>query len=120
MATPNLRKTGTPGAPAPAPAAAPVPPRTTTVRGRKPTPDFLFDKSNYRMMLIGLALIVLGFVLMAGGKSEDPNVFNYDDIYSFRRITLAPILILIGFAVEGYAIMKKPKEDTTATPPSNV
>ena len=69
---------------------------------------FLFDKSNYRWMGIGLACILIGLLLSAGGKSPDPHQFNYDEIYSFRRITLAPILIMIGFAIEVYAIMKKP------------
>lgn len=54
-------------------------------------------------------LILIGFMLMAGGKSPDPHQFNYDEIYSFRRITLAPIVVMLGFAVEVYAIMKKPK-----------
>jgi len=70
---------------------------------------FLFDKTNYVIMLVGLLLIVLGFFLMAGGKSTDPNVFNYEEIYSFRRITLAPIIIMAGFIVEIVAIMRKPK-----------
>ena len=69
----------------------------------------LFDKSNYMWMGIGLLLIIVGYLLMAGGKSEDPNVFNYDEIFGFRRITLAPIVVLAGFVVEIYAIMKKPK-----------
>ena len=71
---------------------------------------FLFDKGNYMWMIGGVVLIVLGFILMAGGKSEDPNTFNYAEVYSARRITVAPILILIGFAVEVYAIMKKPAQ----------
>jgi uncharacterized membrane protein len=70
---------------------------------------FLFDKTNYYIMFAGLALILLGFVLMSGGKSTDPHVFNKEEIYSFRRITLAPILIIAGFVVEVIAIMKKPK-----------
>ncbi len=70
---------------------------------------FLFDKTNYYIMFAGLALILLGFVLMSGGKSTDPHVFNKEEIYSFRRITLAPILIIAGFVVEVVAIMKKPK-----------
>jgi hypothetical protein len=70
---------------------------------------FLFDKTNYLIMFGGLALILLGFVLMAGGKSPDPKVFNADEVYSFRRITLAPILIIAGFVVEVWAIMKKPQ-----------
>ncbi len=60
-------------------------------------------------MLGGLALIILGFILLAGGKSADPTKFNYDEIYSFRRITLAPLLMLAGFGVEVYAIMKRPR-----------
>ena len=69
---------------------------------------FLFDKSNYMWMIAGVVLILLSLFLMAGGKSEDPHKFNYEEIYSFRRITLAPIIMMIGFAIEVYAIMKKP------------
>ncbi len=76
--------------------------------------SFLFDKENYMWMLGGVALILLGFVLMAGGKSANPHEFHYDEIYSFRRITLAPIVVLLGFAVEVYAIMKRPKEVAAA------
>lgn len=70
------------------------------------------SKHNYVLMLIGLAVIILGYILMSGGGSEDPNVFNEDELYSFRRITLAPILIVAGFIFEIYAIMKRPKQDT--------
>ncbi|MDR3367225.1 MAG: DUF3098 domain-containing protein [Prevotellaceae bacterium] len=63
---------------------------------------------NYKLMLIGFAIIVVGFVLMSGGKSSDPNVFNAEELYSFRRITLAPIVVILGFAFEIYAIMKRP------------
>ncbi|WP_347839739.1 DUF3098 domain-containing protein [uncultured Draconibacterium sp.] len=76
----------------------------------KETGAFALGKENYKLMAIGFAVIVLGFILMAGGGSDDPNVFS-EDIFSFRRITLAPILLLIGFAFEIYAIMKKPKDD---------
>jgi membrane-bound ClpP family serine protease len=69
---------------------------------------FAIGKQNYMMLLIGLAIIILGFILMAGGSSKDPNVFS-EEIFSFRRITLAPVLVLIGFIFEIYAIMKKPK-----------
>jgi hypothetical protein len=69
----------------------------------------LFDKENYKWMLIGLVVVGIGFILMAGGKSSNPNVFNDNDVYSFRRITLAPILIIAGFIIEIYAIMRKPK-----------
>ena len=68
--------------------------------------DF-FGKSNYTWMLIGAALILIGMVLMSGGKSTDPNVFNTEEVYSFRRITLAPMLIVAGFIVEIFAIFKK-------------
>ena len=69
--------------------------------------SLLFTKDNYKWMLIGLIIMAIGFFLMAGGKSPDPNVFNDNEIYSFRRITLAPILIVAGLLVEIYAIMKK-------------
>ena len=65
--------------------------------------SFIFQKSNYKIMLIGLAFIALGFILMAGGGSQNPEVFN-PEIYSWRRIRLAPALILIGFALEVYTI----------------
>jgi len=80
----------------------------------KPAPavklgEFAFGKENYRLMLIGLFFITLGFLLMIGGGSDDPKVFNYE-LFSFRRITLAPILILAGYVIEIFAIMKKPKD----------
>ena len=68
-----------------------------------------FDKSNYRLLIIGIAIVVIGFILMSGGGSGDPNVFNAEEIFSFRRITLAPITCLIGYIFVIYAIMKKPK-----------
>jgi hypothetical protein len=60
---------------------------------------FVFEKKNYVAMLIGLAFITIGFILMSGGGSEDPNVFN-PEIYNFRRIKLAPTLVLIGFGIQ--------------------
>ncbi len=71
--------------------------------------EFLFGKRNYIIMLIGVFIIALGFILMAGGGSDDPTVFN-EEIYNFRRIRLAPTLVLIGFAIEIYAILANPKE----------
>ena len=71
---------------------------------------FLFQRGNYVLMLAGLALIVLGFVLMSGGGSEDPNVYN-PELFSARRIVVAPFLIVLGFAVEVWAIMRKPKAE---------
>ena len=67
------------------------------------------SKKNYVLMLIGLAAIIVGFALMAGGGSDDPEVFNYK-IFSFRRITLAPIVVMAGFAIEVFAIMWKFKK----------
>ena len=72
-------------------------------------PVFLFDKVNYKILLVGLALIALGFILMSGGGSEDPNVFN-KEIFSFRRIRLAPTVVLIGFGITIYSILKNPKK----------
>lgn len=71
--------------------------------------EFLFGKKNYLIMLIGLVFIAVGFILMSGGGSDDPNVFN-EEIYNFRRIRLAPTLVLLGFAIEICAIMAKPKK----------
>ncbi|MEI6188866.1 MAG: DUF3098 domain-containing protein [Chitinophagia bacterium] len=67
----------------------------------------LFGKSNYLWMLVGVVFIAAGMLLMAGGKSADPNVFNVNEVYSFRRITLAPIVMIIGFLIEIYALFKK-------------
>ena len=67
---------------------------------------FLFGKQNYILMIIGVALVIIGFLLMAGGGSNDPTVFH-DKIYGFQRITLAPLLILAGFVIEFFAIFKK-------------
>ncbi len=66
-----------------------------------------FNKSNYIWMLVGAVLILSGMLLMSGGKSADPDIFNASEVYSFRRITLAPIVIIAGFIVEVYAIFKK-------------
>ncbi len=72
--------------------------------------DFPLSKENYRLLLIGFGIIVLGFILMMGGGSDDPNVFSYE-IFSFRRVTLAPLVVLFGFGFQVYAIMKRSKED---------
>ena len=69
--------------------------------------EFIFEKKNYTFMLIGAAIVALGFILMTGGGSDDPNVFN-PEIFSWRRIRLAPTLVIIGFAVEVYAILLNP------------
>lgn len=76
----------------------------------KPQHEFLFDKANYKILLIGIAVIALGFILMSGGGSEDPAVFS-EDIFNFRRIRLAPTTVLIGFGITIYAILKSPKKN---------
>ena len=71
--------------------------------------EFLFSKRQYQIMAVGIAVIALGFILMAGGGSDNPNVHN-DAIYNFRRIRIAPTLVLIGFAIEVYAVLYKEKK----------
>ncbi len=71
--------------------------------------EMVFSWANYKWMMIGVGLIVFGFLLMAGGGSTDPNVFNYEEIFSWRRISLAPFVVLVGFGLVGYSIFKKPK-----------
>jgi len=71
--------------------------------------DFAIGKDSFKYIAIGVGILVIGFLLMIGGKTDDPNVFN-PEIFSFRRITLAPIIVVGGFAFIGWAIMKKPKE----------
>jgi hypothetical protein len=69
---------------------------------------FALGRENYKLMAIGFAIIIVGFILMAGGRSDDPKVFS-EDIFSFRRITVAPLIVLAGFIFEIYAIMKRPR-----------
>ena len=73
------------------------------------TNDRLFGKENYVWIVAGIVIIALGLFLMAGGKSDDPNVFNGKEVYSKTRITIAPILILLGLGLEIFAIFRKPK-----------
>lgn len=79
------------------------------VKEEKNQPYFIFEKKNYVMMAIGLGVIALGFILMAGGGSDDPEVFN-PEIFSWRRIRLAPMLVLLGFGIEVYAILLNPNK----------
>ena len=72
--------------------------------------EFALGKENYIYLTIGFIIIIIGFLLMVGGGSDDPNVFNSEEIFSFRRIVLAPVVVLFGFLFEIWAIMKKPKE----------
>ena len=69
--------------------------------------EFLFGKKNYMILIVGAAVILIGFALMLGGGSDDPTIFN-EEIYNFRRIRLAPTIVLIGLAIEVYAIMANP------------
>lgn len=69
---------------------------------------FAFDRKNYTLLIIGLVAILLGFILMIGGGSDDPDVFS-DALFGFRRLTLAPILILGGYVIEIFAIMRRPE-----------
>lgn len=77
---------------------------------KQTTKTSLFTKDNYTWMLIGAAIIALGMFLMSGGKSEDPNVFDTKEVYGTVRLTIAPILVMLGLGVEIYAIFKKPKQ----------
>jgi hypothetical protein len=70
--------------------------------------DFLFDNVNYKYLLLGIAVITIGFILMSGGGSNNPKVFN-EDVFNFRRIQLAPTVVLIGFGITIYSIFKKSK-----------
>lgn len=72
--------------------------------------DFALGKQNYYLILIGFVIILIGLLLLTGGKAQSPNEFN-NEIFNFRRITLAPTIILAGFIFEIYAIMRKPKEE---------
>lgn len=75
---------------------------------KKPKKEFLFRKRNYRFLLLSINVIAIGFIIMSGGGSNDPNVFN-PEIFSFRRIRLAPTIVLIGFGLAIYAILMPPK-----------
>lgn len=74
-----------------------------------PASTGLFEKQNLWLMLAGVVVIAIGVLLMVGGNSKDPNTFNYDEVYSATRISVAPVLIIIGLGIEIYAIFKKPK-----------
>lgn len=84
--------------------------KTKEVKTINENAGFALGNENYKLMAIGFAIIVVGFILLSGGGSDDPNVFS-EDIFNFRRLTIAPIVLLIGFSFEIYAIMKKPKEE---------
>ena len=78
------------------------------MKNNEQKPDFLFDNLNYKILLIGIIVIVVGFILMSGGGSDNPKVFS-EDVFSFRRIRIAPTVVLIGFGITIYSIFKKSK-----------
>lgn len=80
------------------------------MKNNEQKPDFLFDKVNYKVLLIGIAVIALGFILMSGGGNDNPKVWN-DAVFNFQRIRLAPTLVLIGFGITIYSIFKKSKSE---------
>lgn len=75
----------------------------------RPPLGLALSKRNYTIILIGLAIVILGYILMSGGGTSDPNEFNAEELFSARRITLAPIVVLAGYGIIGYGIMTKPK-----------
>ncbi len=79
---------------------------------KQPEKELLFDKRKYTLLIAGLLIIALGFILMIGGGTEDPTKFS-EDIFSFRRITLAPILVILGFALQIYVILSKKGNKST-------
>ena len=80
------------------------------MKNKKPSnKELLFAKKNYLISFIGIIFIIIGYVMMSGGGSNDPNIFNYE-IYNFRRIKLAPLLVIIGLAIQFYAILTSDKK----------
>ena len=84
---------------------------TAVQSGSESKPEFALHPENYKYLAIGFVVIILGFILMSGGGTDDPNVFNEAELFSFRRVTLAPIVILAGFIFEIWAIMRTPKSN---------
>ncbi len=82
---------------------------TETTKKKEEEKSFVFNRENYILLLVGLGLMAIGFLLLIGGGSKDPEVFSYA-LFDFQRLTLAPILILAGLVVEFFAIMKRPKK----------
>ena len=81
---------------------------------------FTLSKENYKFIIIGCAVVILGYVLMSGGGTEDPTVFNGEELFSFRRITLAPFLVMSGYGIVLFGVLKRPKMDTVIEENSNI
>ncbi len=81
------------------------------MKNEKSFPFAVFPKTNYLIIIAGLLLIIIGFICMAGGGSADPNVFAGDTLFSFRRLTLSTILLLLGFGLEIFGVLYIAKED---------
>ncbi|MCC6600290.1 MAG: DUF3098 domain-containing protein [Crocinitomicaceae bacterium] len=79
--------------------------------------SFVFGRKNYQLLFAGLGFLILGYILMSGGGSPDPSQFNADELFSPRRITLAPLIVILGYIIVGVAIMWKSKEDLTPVKP---
>ncbi|MEI6310911.1 MAG: DUF3098 domain-containing protein [Bacteroidota bacterium] len=88
---------------------------SSTMKNSKDNSLFMFGKMNYILMTVGLILIAFGFVLMSGGATTDPAVFPKEEIYSARRITIAPMVVLLGFCIEIVAIFYKSSSDSNHT-----
>ena len=86
-----------------------APQKPASQKANQPQLPFIFDSTNYYIMIAGVLTILLGFWLMSGGATSDPAIFPKEEIYSIRRIVIAPIVVMIGFAIEIYAILKRPK-----------
>jgi len=67
-------------------------------------------KENYKFIILGCVIVVLGFILMSGGGTDNPNEFNEEELFSFRRITLAPFFVILGYVIVLYGVMKRPKD----------
>ncbi|MDR1726257.1 MAG: DUF3098 domain-containing protein [Bacteroidales bacterium] len=83
---------------------------STLKMNAKPVFNFAFERTNYIIMLVGIVFIIIGYVLLTGGGSDNPDIFN-EDLFNFRRLVLSPVLIVAGFVIEIYAILKKTKKN---------
>jgi hypothetical protein len=85
--------------------------KSTLTDKETPNAGFVFDKENYKLLLIGIGFLVVGFALMVGGRSDSPDFFNYE-MFNFQRLTLSPILLMIGYVIGIFAIMKRPRKSS--------